>query len=175
MAVTAEPETTRVQPRSASSPPTSLARFAAHDDIPAIVSLVAEYWAFEGLEDFDDQDVTQQLDYLLSDRRLGDVWVSGHGDALAGYLIAVYVFSLEHKGLTAEIDEFYVLPAYRGRGIGQALLLAAEARFRELHCTNVSLQIGRDNETARLFYRDRGYSDRAGFELLDKMLPEDRD
>lgn len=149
----------------------TLARFAAHDEIPAIVSLVEEYWAFEGLDGFDEQDVMQQLDYLLSDRRLGDVWVSGDSEAPAGYLVAVYVFSLEHKGLTAEIDEFYVRPAYRGRGIGRALLTAAEARFHELHCTNVSLQIGRDNDAARLFYRDRGYSDRAGFELLDKMLP----
>lgn len=45
-------------------------------------------------------------------------------------------------GLTAEIDEFFVLPSCRGRG----------------------------NDAAREFYRRHGYSDRAGFALLDKML-----
>jgi hypothetical protein len=40
-----------------------------------------------------------------------------------------------------------------------------------MNCTNVSLQLGRGNDAAREFYRQHGYSDRAGFELLDKMLP----
>jgi ribosomal protein S18 acetylase RimI-like enzyme len=146
------------------------ARVATHDDIGDIVHLVGEYWAFEGLEGFDAAEVAEQLDYLLSDRRLGDVWVCGSPPELAGYLVAVYVFSLEHKGLTAAIDEFFVLPALRGRGLGQSLLAAAEARFRELRCTNVSLQLARENDDARLFYRDRGYADRSGFELLDKNL-----
>ncbi len=146
------------------------ARLARHDDIEAIVTLVGHYWTFEGLDGFDEDEVAEQLDYLLSDRRLGEVWVCGPADALSGYLIAVYVFSLEHKGLTAEIDEFFVLPALRGRGLGQSLLGAAEARFRELRCTNVSLQLARENDAARLFYRERGYADRNRFGLLDKDL-----
>ena len=50
------------------------------------------------------------------------------------------------------------------------MLAQAEAAFRESGCTNVSLQIGRDNAAARAFYRGYGYSDRAGFELADKRL-----
>jgi GNAT superfamily N-acetyltransferase len=88
----------------------------------------------------------------------------------AGYLLAVYVFSLEHLGVTAEIDEFFVLPSCRGHGAGSQLLQAAEAEFARMKCTNVSLQLGRGNDTARTFYRRQGYSERAGFELLDKML-----
>jgi ribosomal protein S18 acetylase RimI-like enzyme len=156
--------------KPAAPPDSAAARVATHDDIGDIVHLVSEYWAFEGLDGFDDGEVAEQLDYLLSDRRLGDVWVCGTPGGLAGYLVAVYVFSLEHKGLTASIDEFFVLPAVRGRGLGQSLLAAAEARFRELRCTNVSLQLARENDGARLFYRDRGYADRSGFELLDKNL-----
>ncbi len=146
------------------------ARLATHADIDAIVKLVGHYWAFEGMDGFDQDEVAEQLDYLLSDRRLGEVWVCGPAAEPAGYLIAVYVFSLEHKGLTAEIDEFFVRPALRGQGLGQSLLAIAEARFRELRCTNVSLQLARENDAARLFYRDRGYADRSGFELLDKDL-----
>jgi GNAT superfamily N-acetyltransferase len=146
------------------------ARLATHDDIPGIMRLVADYWFFEGIDGFDADTLSAQLDHLLSNRRLGDVWVAASPDALVGYLVAVYVFSLEHKGLVAEIDEFYVIPAGRGRGVGHALLAAAEARFLELRCTNVSLQLGRGNDSARRFYHGHGYRDRAGFELLDKML-----
>ena len=38
-------------------------------------------------------------------------------------------------------------------------------------CTNVALQLGKGNDGARVFYRAHGYNERAGFELLDKMLP----
>ncbi len=43
--------------------------------------------------------------------------------------------------MTAEIDEFFVLPSARGQGLGTALLDAAEVEFR-----------------------------RAGYELLDKSF-----
>jgi len=39
------------------------------------------------------------------------------------------LFSLEHLGLTAEIDEFMVLDQHRGRGVGSALLRIAESTF----------------------------------------------
>ena len=94
---------------------------------------------------------------------------------MSGYLLAVYVFSLEHLGLTAEIDEFFVLPSARGKGLGDALLRLAEAEFLRRGCTNVALQLGRGNDQARVFYRAHGYSERAGYELLDKMLPDRRE
>ena len=97
-------------------------------------------------------------------------WIAFTRGQPVGYLLAVYVFSLEHLGLTAEIDEFFVLPSARGRGIGDALLQLAEAEFVRRGCTNVALQLGRGNDGARAFYRRHGYADRAGFELLDKML-----
>ena len=89
-----------------------------------------------------------------------------------GYLLAVYVFSLEHLGLTAEIDEFFVVPARRGQGTGAALLRAAEAEFRQAGCTNVALQLSRSNDSARAFYRRYDYAERSGYELLDKMLDD---
>lgn len=87
-----------------------------------------------------------------------------------GYLLAVYVFSLEHLGLTAEIDEFFVRHEQRGRGFGARLLQSAESEFQAVRCTNVSLQLGRANAEAREFYRRRGYVERCGYELLDKDL-----
>ncbi len=139
-------------------------------DVPALLPLVEEYWAFEDLAGFDPVPVGEQLRRLCADPRLGAGWIAEVGGKPAGYLLAVFVFSLEHLGLTAEIDEFFVLPSQRGHGAGSALLQAAEAEFGRRRCTNVSLQLGRGNESARAFYRERGYTERSGYELLDKML-----
>ena len=52
-------------------------------------------------------------------------WVAEEGGRLVGYLLAVYLFSLEHGGMMAEIDEFFVLNEKRSLHIGTALLDAA--------------------------------------------------
>ena len=146
-------------------------RPVAAADIPALVPLVEQYWIFEDIEGFDAARVGRGIGALLADPRLGSGWIARVKGQAVGYLLAVYVFSLEHLGLTAEIDEFFVLPSARGRKVGEELLRLAEAEFVRRKCTNVSLQLGRGNERARAFYRRQGYGARAGFELLDKMLP----
>ena len=140
------------------------------DGIPGVLPLVEQYWIFEDIQGFDAAAVRRELERLCADPRLGAGWIAEDEGRAVGYLLAVYVHSLEHLGLTAEIDEFFLLPSARGHGAGVALLEAAEAEFRRVGCTNVSLQLGRGNDAAREFYQRRGYAERSGYELLDKML-----
>jgi len=145
-------------------------RPVAAADIPVLVPLVEQYWIFEDIEGFDAARVGREIGTLLADPRLGSGWIARVKGQAVGYLLAVYVFSLEHLGLTAEIDEFFVVPAHRGLGLGHQILAIAEAQFRIEGCTNVSLQLGRSNEAARNFYRRHGFDDRAGYELVSKSL-----
>lgn len=145
-------------------------RAAAASDIPALLPLVEQYWLFEDIAGFDPARVGRELGRAVDDPKLASGWIAFVRGEPVGYLLAVYVFSLEHLGLTAEIDEFFVLPSARGKGAGESLLQAAEAEFVRRGCTNVSLQLGRGNDGARDFYRRRGYGERSAFELLDKML-----
>jgi len=145
-------------------------RPAGERDVAALVTLVEQYWRFEAIEGFDATRVAALLRRVIADPALGRTWIATVDGEAAGYLLAVYVFSLEHQGLTAEIDEFFVASRYRGHGLGKQLLAAGEAAFREAGCTHVALQIGRDNAEARAFYRGRGYADRDGYELVDKSL-----
>lgn len=140
--------------------------------VPALVPLVAEYWAFEGITGFDSKRIAVQLERLLSEPKLGAGWIAIEEGRIVGYLLAVYVFSLEHSGLTAEIDELFVAPSQRGKGIGAELLTIAESEFAMRGCTNVSLQMSPNNDSARTFYHRHGYAEPSGYELLDKKLPD---
>ena len=135
-----------------------------------MLPLVEQYWIFEDIQGFDAAAIRRELERICTDPRLGAGWIAEDDGRTVGYLLAVFVHSLEHLGLTAEIDEFFLLPSSRGHGAGVAMLDAAEAEFRRMGCTNVSLQLGRGNDAAREFYLRRGYSERSGYELLDKML-----
>jgi GNAT superfamily N-acetyltransferase len=140
-------------------------------DIDALAPLVRSYWDFEHIRGFDEARVTAALRRQLENAHMAAGWIAMAADKPVGYLLAVYVFSLEHLGLTAEIDEFYVVPEQRGSGVGAVLLQAAEAAFVAAGCTSVSLQVGRGNDEARAFYERRGYTPRDGYHLLDKALP----
>jgi GNAT superfamily N-acetyltransferase len=146
-------------------------RRAAAGDVVTLLPLVAEYWRFENISGFDAERVSAQLTRLLTTPSLGAGWVAVAEGNAVGYLLAVYVFSLEHLGLTAEVDEFYVAPSRRGQGIGAKLLALAETEFVRVGCTNASLQLSRGNDAGREFYRRYAYRERAGYELLDKTLP----
>jgi ribosomal protein S18 acetylase RimI-like enzyme len=149
-------------------------RPVAEKDIPALLPLVEQYWIYEDIAHFNAARVAKELGRMCADEALASGWIAFTRGQAVGYLLAVYVFSLEHLGLTAEIDEFFVLPSARGRKIGGELLRLAEAEFVRRGCTHASLQLGRGNERARVFYRAHGYGERAGFELLDKRLPDRR-
>ena len=145
-------------------------RAAAPSDIPALLALVRRYWEFEGIEGFAALRVELTLQRLLAEPRLGAAWVAEERGDLAGYLIAVKVLSIEHLGVMAEIDELFVLPEARARGIGAQLLAAAEAALARAGCVRLQLQLGVGNDAARGFYERRGYRARAGYRLLDKTL-----
>ncbi len=145
-------------------------RAATPGDVPRLLALVRRYWEFEGIEGFTALKVEFTLQQLLGDARLGAAWVAEEHGELTGYLIAVLILSVEHQGLMAEIDEFFVLPQARAHGVGAALLAAAETALAQRGCVRLQLQLGTSNDSARAFYERRGYGARDGYHLFDKLL-----
>jgi GNAT superfamily N-acetyltransferase len=145
-------------------------RSAVRGDVPPLLALVRRYWDYEHIDGFEALRVELLLQQLLSEPRLGAVWVAEAEGRLTGYLIAVTVLSLEHGGVMAEIDEFFVLPEARARGVGTQLLAAAEAALAARGCVRLQLQLAVGNAAARDFYQHRGYRARDAYRLLDKAL-----
>jgi ribosomal protein S18 acetylase RimI-like enzyme len=70
----------------------------------------------------------------------------------------------------AYIEELYVVPARRGRGIGRALLEAAMEAAREAGATHVELTTGEDDLEARSLYESVGFTNREGGPDGPRML-----
>jgi ribosomal protein S18 acetylase RimI-like enzyme len=148
-----------------------LIRPATMDDVADVSPLVERYWEFESIGGFDRPRIETLLRALLSEPERGACWVAESDGRLCGYLLAVFMFSLEHGGLMAEIDEVFVSPEMRSAGTGSLLVAQAEHELAQRGLSRVQLQLGVCNERARSFYERRGFRRRAGYELLDKPLP----
>lgn len=57
----------------------------------------------------------------------------------------------------AELQNLAVLPAYRCRGVAQALLTALFAEARKRNCESVFLEVAAGNEAAQTLYRKNGF------------------
>jgi GNAT superfamily N-acetyltransferase len=147
-----------------------LIRFASTEDAAAIASLVERYWEFESIEGFDRLRAATLLAQLISEPQRGTCWVAEANGRLCGYLLAVFVFSLEHGGLMAEIDEVFVSEEFRSAGLGSLLVTRAERDLAERGMARLQLQLGVHNESARRFYQRHGFLRRADYELFDKAL-----
>lgn len=73
------------------------------------------------------------------------------GDRVVGSVMAGYD---GHRGWISRIA---VLTSHRGRGIGQALIAAAEHRLAALGCIKINLQVVEANSAVVEFYKRAGY------------------
>jgi GNAT superfamily N-acetyltransferase len=145
-------------------------RSATAADVAGIALLVEQYWELEAIRGFATPRIERLLATLLHESARGGCWVVDDGARLQGYLLAVYLFSLEHGGLMAEIDEFFVTPQLRSTGVGSQLLAVAERDITALGLKQIQLQLGVGNQRGRLFYERHGFRSRAGYDILDKGL-----
>jgi ribosomal protein S18 acetylase RimI-like enzyme len=75
----------------------------------------------------------------------------------------------------AHVEELYVLPAERGRGLGRALLEAAMEAARKAGATHIELTTGEDDVAARSLYESAGFTNREGSPQGPRMLYYERE
>jgi GNAT superfamily N-acetyltransferase len=147
-------------------------RPAVTADIAGVASLAEQYWEFESIRGFDRSRVEALLRQLFAQPECGACWVAVADGVLCGYLLAVFMFSLEHGGLMAEIDEVFVSAQKRSLGVGARLVAQAERDLGTRGLVRLQLQLATGNHRARAFYERHGFRRRAGYELLDKALQD---
>ncbi|MDQ2639099.1 MAG: GNAT family N-acetyltransferase [Pseudomonadota bacterium] len=87
------------------------------------------------------------------------VWLAFDAGQPVGVCVGFGGFSTFRGLPLLNIHDLAVLPAARGRGIGRALLAAAEAHARATGCCKLTLEVQEDNAPARGLYARYGFRD----------------
>lgn len=119
-------------------------------------------------EPFNESTLRQNLAELLCNSHFGLVYLARDAQALLGYLVICFDYSLEYRGKGAWIDELFVEPSHRGQGIGTHLLDLAERASSEHGARFLHLEVNHGNPAIEL-YRRRGFIDHQRY-LMTKPL-----
>ncbi|MGE0485499.1 MAG: GNAT family N-acetyltransferase [Gammaproteobacteria bacterium] len=142
---------------------------ATPTDHATLLPLVRAYHAFEGIA-LDDDRRAAALARLLTSPQIGRAWLIRCGAGNVGYCVVCRGFSLEFGGFDAFLDELFLLPAWRGRGLGRQVLAALPAACSGLELRALHLEVARDNDAARRLYGTAGFRARERFVLMTREL-----
>ncbi len=88
----------------------------------------------------------------------GDVIALLTGDPATGFALLTLRPNVWYEGPVALLDELYIVPELRGRGLGSALLGAAEEVTRARGGELFEINVDGDDVDARRFYERHGYA-----------------
>ncbi|MFD1195968.1 GNAT family N-acetyltransferase [Seohaeicola saemankumensis] len=147
----------------------SLLHLADTEDRDRVLPLIAAFHAEMGY-DTDAAHHTRAITPLLEGSPHGAVWLIGPRRAPVGYVVISFGWSVEYGGLDGIVDEIFVRPAVRGRGMGFEALngiakALASGGVRALH-----LEVARDDARTQAFYARARFAPRDHTMFMSRVL-----
>lgn len=145
-------------------------RLANREDLDLLLDFMQRFYAIDNY-DFDEPIARQTMQTLIEDPSLGRVWLIYSAQQPAGYIALTFGYSLEFRGRDSFIDEFFLLPAFRGQGLGTKTLDFVFEQARQLGIKAVHLEVEAHNEAGNALYRKMGFELHAQRAIMSKWLP----
>ena len=147
---------------------TLLVRQATEGDLPRLVPMMVDFNHLEGIA-WTVERGGGALRNLLGNAELGYVGLAEVDETTAGYFVLTFGYDLEWNGRDGFLTELYLVPEVRGRGLGRALLAAAEATAEARGTRALHLMVRPENVTALGLYLSSGFRE-PDRRLLSKPL-----
>jgi GNAT superfamily N-acetyltransferase len=109
-------------------------------EIPAVAALFEMQLAEHDIRR-SHAEIVLGLETLLAEPQQGFVLTAASDGKPIGVAYAARILSLEHGGWSGWLDELYVLPPWRGQGVGSALLAAVVAGATERGWAALDLEV----------------------------------
>jgi len=142
---------------------------AKPEHLDRLVTLCAAFHTEEGITQSDEAR-RDALAPLLEGSPYGAVYLIGPARAPIGYLVVCFGWSIEFGGLDAILDELYIRPGVRGRGIATESLIALPRALAEGGLRAIHLEVDRENTAAVKLYKRAGFTPREKYMFMSREL-----
>ncbi len=141
---------------------------ARPEDAPRVLTLVAAFHAELGI-DSDDTSRQAGIGPLLDGSPHGVVYLMGPQRAPIGYVVISFGWSVEFGGMDGFLDEIYVRPGVRGRGIGSEVLAQLAKALSTAGMKALHLEVRKEDQKTRRFYEKLHFAARDGYVLMTRQ------
>ncbi len=135
---------------------------AEPSDLPVLMRFMQEFHEFDHTEPFDKAPAKMAMETVISNERVGLVWLIKSSGEDVGYIVLTLHYRLESRGTCANLDELFINEANRGQGIGRKAMEFLEDTCKERGVEALQLEVKKDNPEAASLY------EKVGFEKLDR-------
>ena len=132
-------------------------RRAISADMDTLFLLMERQFAEHQIE-FEPAELRQAMHEMFVREGLGFFMIAHIREEVVGIAAISFAWTLEHCGQAAWLDELYVLPEYRSRGIGGILLDSVIAEVRRAGCRAIDLEVEADHSRAEKLYLRKGFT-----------------
>lgn len=140
-----------------------------NDNLPDLEQMsLALYQEDPSGEEMSRQKIQRTVQELLSHPEKGVITILCVDDAVVGYAIIIYYWSNEYGGNIASIDEFYVKPSWRGKGIGTSFLEHV-AIPNAGNLKGIQVEVTPANNKALTYFSRNGFSPKANRHLFREL------
>jgi GNAT superfamily N-acetyltransferase len=144
-------------------------KIASIEDLEILLPLVRAFHEFEDLHITEEQR-KNSLTALLANVELGGIWLIYANCQPVGYIALCLGYSIEFAGKDAFIDEFYIRPEFRGKGLGKQTLEFIKIAAKDLDVRAIHLEVARTNTKANQLYARANFAAREKYVLMSVNL-----
>jgi GNAT superfamily N-acetyltransferase len=134
----------------------AIIRLATPADVPAIFQLIQALADYEQLSHEVVGSKTALAEHLFGDRPLAETLVAEYDSKSVGFALFFHNYSTFLTKPGIYLEDVFVLPEYRGQGIGKALLAHLATIALERDCGRLEWSVLDWNEPAIAFYEHVG-------------------
>ena len=121
-----------------------------------IIRMMRDFAEHEGLSDVFENNVVKLSDSIFARSAYVEVLIAKDGDRYAGYALFFPFFASFRGQHGYYLDDLYIDPAFRGTGLGEALLREIARLGAERGFERIDLQVRDGNIKAISFYEKLG-------------------
>lgn len=144
-------------------------QLATPEDLPRLLPLVAAFHQEMGFGT-DAAHQENAVTPLLEGSPYGAIWLIGPRKAPVGYIAVTFGWSIEFGGLDGIVDELFIRPTVRGRGMGSEALNGLSLALRDNGVRALHLEVKRDDISTQRFYTRAKFASRETYMFMSLVL-----
>lgn len=146
-----------------------LIRAMKREDFEEVLGMMKVFYASPAvLYKASEEVLLRDMEDCLSDMPFVEGYVFEEEGKIAGYSMAAKGYTTEYGGICIWVEDLYIKPEYRHRGLGTQFLAFLEKEY-EGRAVRFKLEVEEDNGTAIEAYKKCGYQISPYFEMTKEV------